>query len=150
MRKLSLLIPLWARDEKLHFWIKVQTFTWKRFRAFSYIVHNYIYYHFGCDISPKANIADTVIFPHPIGIVIGDGVKIQDNVTIYQNVTLGRKEKKGIVGYPTIEAGTIIYPSSCVIGDIILKENTVIGSGSIVTKSTEAGGRYCGVPAKKI
>ena len=150
MKRLWLLVPLWAREEKLHFWIKVQKFTWKKCRIFSYMVHNYIYYHFGCDISPKANIASTVTFPHPIGIVIGDGVEIQDNVTIYQNVTLGKKEKKGIIGYPTVEIGTIIYPSSCIFGDIVLKENTVIGAGSIITKSTEVGCTYCGIPAKKL
>lgn len=143
-------MPLWAREEKLHFWIKVQAFTWNNCRVFSYMIHNYIYYHFGCDISPKADIANNVVFPHPIGIVIGDGVKIQENVIIYQNVTLGKKEKKGISGYPTVEKGTIIYPCSCIIGDIVLKENTVVGAGSVITKTTEAGCTYCGVSAKKL
>lgn len=143
-------MPFWAREEKLRFWIKVQAFTWKHCRVFSYMIHNYIYYHFGCDVSPKASIANNVVFPHPIGIVIGDGVEIQENVVIYQNVTLGKKEKKGIPGYPTVEKGTVIYPFSCIIGDIVLRENTVIGAGSIITKTTESGCTYCGVPAKKL
>ena len=48
---------------------------------------------YNCYISPKAEIGKNLSFPHPIGIVIGDGVKIGDNCIIYQNVTIGRKNR---------------------------------------------------------
>src|SRR5690606_11821513 len=43
----------------------------------------------GVHISPHARIGNNVKFPHPIAIVIGEGVVIEDDVRIYQSVTLG-------------------------------------------------------------
>lgn len=55
--------------------------------------------------------------PHPIGIVIGDGVIIKDNVMVFQQVTFGshgRKEKE--MRYPIIESGVKIYAGAKIIG----------------------------------
>src|ERR1035437_7699815 len=42
---------------------------------------------FACEIRCSAELGTGLLFPHPTGIVIGEGVVVEDNVTIYQNVT---------------------------------------------------------------
>ncbi|MBE9221481.1 hypothetical protein IQ215_02110 [Cyanobacterium stanieri LEGE 03274] len=49
---------------------------------------------YGCYISEKSIIDETVVFPHSVGIVIGEGVVIEENVKIWQNVTIGSHGKK--------------------------------------------------------
>lgn len=100
-------------------------------------------------ISPKAIIGKGVVFPHPMGIVIGDGVKIGENVTIYQNVTIGRKYMN-IDDYPIIEENVIIYPNSVVAGKILVRKNTVIGANSVLLTDTEENSVYVGNPAKRV
>lgn len=49
----------------------------------------------GNDIGSAAEIDKSVHFPHPIGIVIGSGVKIEKNVVIHANVIIGGKNTRG-------------------------------------------------------
>ncbi len=103
-----------------------------------------IYKRYGCCISPKAKIGENLTLPHPVGIVIGEGVEIGDNVTIYQNVTLGRKNKD-IAEYPKIGNNVTIYCNSVVVGDISIGDNTVIGCNSTILKSVEPNSKCVGV-----
>lgn len=109
----------------------------------------------GNDISSSARIDKSVYFPHPIGIVIGSGVRIERHVVIHANVIIGGKasSKGGGVTrykYPRIQEGSVIYGNSCVIGDIWIRRNTVIGAGSVVLNSTVQGKIYAGCPAREI
>ena len=99
-----------------------------------------------CDISFNSEIENNVFFPHPIGIVIGDGVKIKKNVIIYQNVTLGAKSRLNMdLSYPTIQENVIIYPNSVIIGSIVIGKNSVIGAGSLVNKDFPSGSVITGI-----
>jgi serine acetyltransferase len=80
----------------------------------------------------------SVMFPHPVGIVIGDGAVIGRNVRIYQNVTLGLTEN-GVGGYPTIEDGVAIYAGAVVIGGITVGAGAVIGANAFVSRDVPAG-----------
>ena len=105
------------------------------------------FFKFNCQISPTAKLGSGLVFPHPIGIVIGDGVVIQDDCVIYQNVTLGQKGNL----YPTLESGCTVYPNAVVIGDIVLRSGTVVGAGAVVTRGTDVlNDVLAGVPAKSI
>lgn len=116
----------------------------------AHLAHHYwrqIFYKYNCQISPTAKIGRNVHFPHPIGIVVGDGAVIGDDCVIYQNVTLGQKNGK----YPTLRNGCVLYPNSVVVGGIYLHEDTIVGAGAVVTKDTEASHEVlAGVPAKQI
>ena len=103
-----------------------------------------LYRKYHCYISEKAELGKNVIFPHPIGIVIGEGTKIGDNCVIYQNVTLGRKDRK-TEEYPIIEDNVIIYCNATLIGNITIGKNSIIGCNSVILKSVEKNSKCVGV-----
>ncbi len=104
---------------------------------------------FGSDIFTTCSIGSGIFFPHPYGIVIGDGCIIGKNVSINQNVTLGRKQH-GNPGDPIISDGVTIYTGAVIIGPITIGENAVIGANSVVTKDVPAGATAMGIPARCI
>lgn len=86
---------------------------------------------------------DTVKFPHPIGIVIGDGVRIGKDVRIYQNVTIGLLENtpssEASDLYPTIGDDVIIYAGAVLAGAITVGAGAVIGANAVITKDVPPG-----------
>ena len=105
---------------------------------------NKIYRRYGCYISPAAEIGNGLAIPHPIGIVIGDGVKIAENCVIYQNVTIGRKYRDK-PEYPEIGNNVTIYCNSTLIGDIKIGDCSIIGCNSVVLKSVGENSKCTGV-----
>ena len=78
-----------------------------------------------------------VRFPHPVGIVIGDGVRIGRGVRIYQNVTIGLVENT--VGarpddYPTLEDEVCVYAGAAIVGGIRIGTRSVIGANAVITR----------------
>lgn len=120
----------------------------KAYERKKYLIANYysnlIYKRYNCCISPGAQIGKNLSLPHPVGVVIGEGVKIGDNVVVYQNVTLGRKNRN-VEEYPTIEDNVIIYCNSTVAGKITIGHDSVIGCNSVVLKSVESNSKCVGV-----
>lgn len=78
----------------------------------------------------------SLIFPHPIGIVIGSDAHIGKNVVIYQNVTIGRKNlhDNNPDRYPTIEEDVIIYPGAVIAGGIKVGANSIVGPNAVITQ----------------
>lgn len=101
----------------------LSTFFWKKgglYKVISKFIWYLIYFTFKCDLSLKAKNNGIIIFPHPIGIVIGEGVEIIGVNIIYQNVTLGQNKNL----YPVVISSTI-YTSSVVCGNLTLKDEIV-------------------------
>lgn len=104
-----------------------------------------------CDFSYNAIIGKNLKLPHPIGIVIGDGVIIHDNVKIFQQVTFGSHGKKGETNsYPTIQEGAIIYAGAKIIGNIVIGKNAIIGANSVVNVNVPNDEVAVGIPCKII
>lgn len=148
---ITLLIPFVGRREKIRFLIKAQSKASEKRNYISYllmkIINTIIYKKFHCDISPYAKIGDNIVFPHPIGIVIGEGVRIGDNVTIYQNVTVGRaKENIGL--YPCVEDNVVLYANAMVIGGCVVKSGSTVGAHSLVLTDTQENTAWAGIPAR--
>lgn len=87
-------------------------------------------------------------FPHPIGIVIGAGVKVGNNCKIYQHVTIGTKD--GYPPYPIIGDNVVVYAGASVIGDVKIGNNVIIGANSLVLSDIPDGVVIAGCPAKII
>lgn len=82
-----------------------------------------------------------VKFPHPVGIIIGDAVRIGRNVQIYQNVTIGLEESKAAAGeahYPTIGDDVVIYAGAVIAGGIVVGDRSVIGANAVITRDVPA------------
>lgn len=89
----------------------------------------------------------SIIFPHPIGIVIGSNAKIASNVVIYQNVTIGRKTlyESSETGYPIVEENVVIYANVVVAGGIRIGENSIVGASAVVTKDVPPNSLVIGI-----
>lgn len=145
LHKLADLIFGYGDSEKIYKKYKLANSLYnKGYKRLAHRVSHKIYKKYKCCISEKAIIGKNVNFPHPVGIVIGSGVQIGDNCTIYQNVTIGRKSKD-IENYPKIQENVIVYCNSCLIGDITIGKNSVIGCNSVVLKSVPENAKCIGV-----
>jgi serine O-acetyltransferase len=109
---------------------------------------------FGIHINPNAKIGNDVVFPHPIGIVIGKGVIIGKGVTIYQNVTIGAdasaRQSSVEKTYPNIGDDTVIFGGAYIVGDISIGKNSIIGANSVVISDIPDNSVVAGIPGKVI
>lgn len=107
---------------------------------------------YGCYISPKAHFGRGVRMPHPVGIVIGDGVSIGDHVLIFQNVTIGASRVgEGAHGYyPKIGDNSVLFAGSVLVGAIYVGNNVNIGANAVVTRNIPDHSTAVGVPARII
>lgn len=102
-----------------------------------------------CDLSYKAIIGKSISFPHPLSIVIGDGVIIGNQVKIWQGVTIGSHGKKDEnLKYPTIESKVRIYSGATIIGNINIGMGATVGANSVVNKDVPEYKIAKGIPAK--
>ena len=100
----------------------------------------------GCVVFPFVYVAvNTVIGSNSIihaSCCIENDCKTGENCFISSNSFIGAKT--------TVENNCFIGPSSVLRDTVIIKENDIIGMGSVVTKSTEGNSVYVGNPARKI
>ena len=102
----------------------------------------------GIEIHPGAKIGRRFFIDHGMGVVIGETAEIGDDCTIYQGVTLGGVSWNEGKRHPTLKNNVVIGAGAKVLGNIILGNNTKIGSNSVVIKSIEDNLTVAGVPAR--
>lgn len=111
----------------------------------------------GTDIHPDVKIGPGFRLRHGgTGIVIHPRTTIGRNVTMYQGVTMGRADvyrrevAGGIEGFEIGDDSVICAGAVIASGRkdrLILAPGTVVGANSVLTKSTERGEIWVGVPA---
>ena len=97
-----------------------------------------------CCCQVPARHRDHVRFPHPVGIVIGDGTKIGRDVRIYQNVTIGLLENSSSAtenDYPRLEGEVCVYAGAVIAGPVRIGARSIIGANAVIT---------CDVPSDSI
>lgn len=142
---LKKVIPWMERDKKIYkLYVKSRKWAMRNKKQIASYYSYKIYKRYGCEISPNAEIGKNLVLPHPVGVVIGDGVRIGDNCVIYQNVTLGRKNRD-IAEYPTVGDNVTIYCNSILIGNINIGNNSIVGCNSVVMKSIKENSKCVGV-----
>lgn len=111
-----------------------------------------------CNICAQVLIENDVIIGDNVtvksGVQIWDGARIEDNVFIGPNVTFTNDmypksqnkdfECKGI----RLRKGCSIGANTTLLPGIEIGENSLVGAGSVVTKSVPAGEIWVGNPAK--
>jgi serine O-acetyltransferase len=102
----------------------------------------------GVEIHPGAKIANKVFIDHGSGVVIGETAVVEEEVIIYQGVTLGGTSSKPEKRHPTIKKGAVIGAHAQVLGNIVVGENSRVGSGSVAIKNVEPNSTVVGIPAR--
>lgn len=102
----------------------------------------------GIEIHPGATIGSGFFIDHGMGVVIGETTIIGDNVTIYQGVTLGGTGKEKGKRHPTIGNNVVIGAGAKVLGNIVIGDNSYIGSNAVVIKDVPPNSTVVGVPGR--
>lgn len=103
---------------------------------------------FSCDIPYQTEIGKGTVFIHNgLGTVIHEKTKIGKYNKIMQNVTIGGRNGRGA---PIIGDFCFIGAGACVMGDIKIGDNVIIGANAVVTKSIPSNAVVAGIPAKII
>jgi serine O-acetyltransferase len=107
--------------------------------------------HIGSQISFSATLGHQIRFPHPLGIVIGEGAEVKDNATIFQQVTLGSHGQEGKkTAYPVVEANATLYTGAKIIGGVRIGKGAVVGANAVVTIDVPDEATAVGIPARII
>ena len=102
----------------------------------------------GCSIPPTVEIGeDTKLAHNGLGVIIHDKCRIGKGCTIQANVVLGGKN--GEIG-PTIGDYCYIGAGACVLGNIHVGDDSMIGANAVVLKDVPSATVVVGVPAKTI
>ncbi|MHB8154448.1 MAG: serine O-acetyltransferase EpsC [Candidatus Omnitrophota bacterium] len=102
----------------------------------------------GIEIHPGAKIGKRFFIDHGLGVVIGETTIVGDDVLLYQGSTLGGT---GIVTgkrHPTIGNNVVIGAGAKVLGNIIIGDNSYIGSNAVVIKDVPPNSTVVGVPGR--
>ncbi len=90
---------------------------------------------------------------YPENIIIKDNVCISSQVTIFTHFDPSRiKENYPIKKYKkevVIEEGVFVGPRSIIMPGVIIRKNSFIKAGSVITKSTNPNTIVCGNPQKE-
>lgn len=100
-------------------------------RGLALLIERRMIARFACDLSARATIGPGVRFPHPLGIVIGEGALVGRGATIYHSVTLGRRRADG-AEYPRLGDDVTLYCGATLLGAVVLPDGTAIGAGRLV------------------
>ena len=111
-----------------------------------YFILRHYQFKYGIHIGTSTPIGKGLYVEH------GDGVylnvqSIGENFTVYQGVTLGSSPNKGI---PIVENNVTVYMGAKVFGDVILKNNCVVGANAVVTHDVDENAVVVGIPARRI
>lgn len=103
---------------------------------------------FACHIAATAQIGAGVRFPHPLAIVIGEGVAIGPGATLYQGVTLGRR-RTDAADYPRVGNGVTLYAGAMVLGAVVIGDGGQLGAGQIMLGAHGLGQAHRGQAATR-
>lgn len=81
----------------------------------------------GMDVGRDASFGPGLVFPHPLGIVVGNAI-VGSNVTIYQGVTIGHSHGES----PIIGNDVTIYAGATIIGRVVIGDRATIGARAYV------------------
>lgn len=114
------------------------------------VIRAHVLVRYSCDLSPAARVGRRLRMPHPIGIVIGDGVHIGDDVALWQHVTLGShgRLQSDERDYPQLGHGVRVYSGATVIGGISLGDGSVVAAQALVNRDVPAQSLAVGLPAR--
>ena len=110
------------------------------------VFHYYYKRQYCSDIGFRHDIGTGFSIYHVFNTAFSDGVKIGNNVTITHGVTIGHVNGRS----PTLLSNIYIGPGACILGEITVGNNVVIGANAVVTKSIPDNAIVVGNPARVV
>ncbi|MHC9003535.1 serine acetyltransferase [Enterobacter adelaidei] len=127
-----------CRDRRFYFWFRLWRYFYatNRFNLFSLAKRKAIKLNreYNIDINPRSTIGPGLKIVHFTGIVIRGNCNIGKNVVIRQNVTIGDRHDTD-VGLSYIGDNVEIGANACLIGNIKVGNNVIIGALAFVNKN---------------
>ena len=102
----------------------------------------------GMELRPKTRVGAGLRIYHGFGLVVNDHAVIGDDVVLRNGVTIGHKNPGE--GAPVIGDRVQIGAGAILIGNITIGSDSIVGAGSVVTKSVPPFSVVAGNPAKVI
>ncbi|EHQ28710.1 serine acetyltransferase [Mucilaginibacter paludis] len=95
---------------------------------------------FSVEIPWNTRIGKNLSLYHGQALVMTNHVVIGENCTLRQSTTIGNKQARdgGFSGSPVIGNHVDIGSNVCLIGDIVVGDDVIIGCGAVVVKSVSA------------
>ena len=108
-----------------------------------------------CLLPAEAVVGEGIVLEHyALGIVLHPQIKIGDHCRIYHHVTIAAESAIGSEHFVILEDDVIIGAHSIVVArsnsTLTIGRGSIIGAGSVLTKSVPAGEVWAGNPAKKL
>lgn len=105
----------------------------------------------GADIDCGAQLAEGVLIPHTVGIVIGETSILENDVVLMPHVTLGATEHS-MTGrrHPRLCEGAYIGAGAVIAGPVTVGSGATVGANAVVTKDVEPGITVVGIPARPV
>ena len=106
----------------------------------------------GIELSYATKAGHSLKLFHGQALVVHKGVIIGNFCTLRQSTTIGNKQlpDKRYSGCPVLGDHVDVGAQVCIIGDITIGDNVIIGAGSIVTKDIPSDSVVVGNPARVI
>ncbi|MGI2260002.1 serine O-acetyltransferase [Shewanella sp. GXUN23E] len=104
----------------------------------------------GVEIHPGATIGRRFFIDHGMGVVIGETAEIGDDCTLYHGVTLGGTSWNAGKRHPTLENNVVVGAGAKILGPIVMREGSRVGSNSVVVKEVPANTTVVGIPGRMV
>jgi serine O-acetyltransferase len=106
----------------------------------------------GADFVPGMRIGTGLFLPHPVGIVMGNTLRIGNNVMLAQGVTAGVRDSDRTIeqAFPVICDGANVWAHATLVGGVRVGEGAEVGANSLVISDVPDHAVVVGVPARKI
>lgn len=119
------------------------------FSLFYQLLHTFMKGFFGIDLGYSVKLGRRVRIWHHGGMFIG-AVSIGDDVTLRHNTTMGVAHQDDKWKKPVIEDRVDIGAGACILGDVTVGHDSVIGANSVVVRSFPPESTLFGVPARRV
>lgn len=88
---------------------------------------------------------NSVLKHNGLGVVFHEKARIGSNVTIMQHVTLGGRNGRGA---PVINDNVFIGTGACILGDVKIGKNAMVGANTVVIMDVPDNAVVGGIPSK--
>jgi putative colanic acid biosynthesis acetyltransferase WcaB len=107
-----------------------------------------VHWLMGIELDYKTTVGPGLALQHGVGLVVHQHAVIGSGCTLRNGVTIGeRPPRKGV---PSLGDSVDVGVNAVILGPITIGNGTVIGAGSVVIRSIDAGDVVAGNPARLI